>query len=90
MSDADRFNDMTALLGAISKAMYLCYMPDKAMDALVDAHAAVVEELVVRSGNVEAKRYAMSILAGYNGEGNWTADIARIQGSIELDMSVAA
>ncbi|WP_457300033.1 hypothetical protein [Phyllobacterium sp. P5_D12] len=90
--EPDRFSvsEMTGLLAGINSAMYLCGMPDAAMNALFDAHAAVIDELIrtpsVDYSDVEAKVAAAKILVENPDDGQWAAQIAAIGASIGRDM----
>ncbi|UXN61555.1 hypothetical protein [Phyllobacterium zundukense] len=90
--EPDRFpiSEMTNLLASINSAMYLCGMPDAAMNALFDAHASVIYEIVntpsVDYREVESKVAAAKILVDNPDDGQWGAQIAAIGASIGRDM----
>lgn len=82
--------DMATLLAKITEAMFVCDMPDNAMNGLFDAHDAVVDELVIVAGCIEDKQSAIETLNIMNENNIFDAKIARIRGSMELDLSLAA
>lgn len=90
--EPDRFpiSEMTSLLTGINSAMYLCGMPDATMNALFDAHASVIDEIIktpsVDYNDVEAKVAAAKILVENPDDGQWAAQIAAIGASIGRDM----
>jgi hypothetical protein len=81
---------MTSLLAGINSAMYLCGMPDAAMDALWDAHRSVIDEIVKTPSadyrDVESKVAAAKCLIKNNEGGELTDSIAAIGTSIGRDM----
>lgn len=88
--DRSNLKDMASLLAGVNSAMYLCGMPDAAMNALFDAHASVIDEIIktpsVDYSDVEAKVAAAKILVENPDDGQWAAQIAAIGASIGRDM----
>lgn len=88
--DRSNLKDMTSLLAGVNSAMYLCGMPDAAMNALFDAHASVIDEIIktpsVDYCEVESKVAAAKLLVENPDDGQWAAQIAAIGASIRRDM----
>ena len=88
--DRSNLKDMTSLLAGVNSAMYLCGMPDAAINALFDAHASVIDEIIktpsVDYCEVKYKVAPQSSSLKIQTTDNGPPQIAAIGASIRRDM----